>query len=420
MKSKKKNSISYKSALNNFSVAGQLKGVEYIKGIEKKADNDNSLPYAKRAKSILIAIAITLAVSMILFVKSANAASRIKDIVYFEGIRDNTLLGYGLVVGLSGTGDNLKNSPFTEKGLAQFLSKLGINSNGTNLKTKNVAAVTITATFPPFARSGSKFDVTVSTLGDSKSLNGGILLASPLLGADGNVYGIAQGPIATGGLINVSSSSNATSKNVPTSGFITNGAIVEKEINFNLSSMKTIKLALRNPDISTARRISENINESVGEEAAKPLDPGTVEVTIPEIYGSNVMGLLADIEQIVVEPDQSAVIVVDETSGTVVIGEEVKIDTVAVAQGNLMVSITNQAKGAKDEFSSDSSGSDGTTKPVNNNNKPGNGLAVLPHGSNLRDLVSGLNALGVGTRDLITILETIKTAGALHADIQVR
>ncbi len=245
-----------------------------------------------------------------------------------------------------------------------------------------------------------------------------------MLGADGNVYGIAQGPIATGGLIvNASASSNATSKNVATSGFITNGAIVEKEINFNMASMKTIKLALRNPDISTARRITENINESIGEEAAKALDPGTVEVTVPAIYGSNIMGLLADIEQLVVQPDQSATIVIDEASGTVVIGEDVKIDTVAVAQGNLMVSVTNK-EGKKDDeeqaFSSDESDGKIATGPVNNNNKPGNGLAVLRQGANLRDLVSGLNALGVGTRDLITILETIKSAGALHADIEVR
>jgi flagellar P-ring protein precursor FlgI len=423
MKSGKKSNAAYKSALNNFSVAERLQGAEYINGIARKADNDNSRPLAKRVKTFFTAIVITLTIAILLFAKTSHAASRIKDIVYFEGIRDNTLLGYGLVVGLSGTGDNLKNSPFTEKGLSQFLSKLGINSNGTNLKTKNVAAVTITATFPPFARSGSKFDVTVSTLGDAKSLNGGILLASPLVGADGNVYGIAQGAIATGGLIAASASSNATSKNVPTSGFITNGAIVEKEINFNLGAMRTLKLALRNPDISTARRITENINESVGEEAAKALDPGTVEITVPAIYSNNIMGLLADVEQIVVQPDKSAVIVIDEASGTVVIGEDVKIDTVAVAQGNLMVSVDNgEGKKADDEqaFASDVSDGSVSTKPVNNNNKPGNGLAVIRQGANLRDLVSGLNALGVGTRDLITILETIKSAGALHADIEVR
>ncbi|MCE3233073.1 MAG: flagellar basal-body P-ring protein FlgI [Rickettsiaceae bacterium] len=414
---KQSRNIAYKSALRNLESARELAGIQYIDGIAR-ADNDNYA--AKRFKSFLVAASIVMVVSVVLFATSAHSASRIKDIVYFEGVRENTLLGYGLVVGLSGTGDNLKNSPFTEKGLAQFLTKLGINSNGTNLKTKNVAAVTITATFPAFARTGSKFDITVSTLGDAKSLSGGVLLAAPLLGADGNVYGIAQGPVEIGGLITTSSSSNSTSKGVATSGFITNGAIVEKEIDFNLSSLKTLKLALRNPDISTARRISENINDSIGEEAAKPLDPGTVELVVPHIYGNNVMGLLADIEQLVIEPDKSAVVIVDEASGTVVMGEEVKIDTVAIAQGNLMVSINSNNADGSAEFSSDVSGANGTTKPVNANSKPGNGLAILAQGANLRDLVSGLNALGVGTRDLIIILQTIRSAGALHADIQIR
>jgi flagellar P-ring protein precursor FlgI len=419
MTARRKQAAAYKSALQNFRVSKMLDGQEYIAG-KKKPGNDNENKFAKRTRSFLISAAIALAIALALFAQNAYSASRIKDIVYFEGIRDNTLLGYGLVVGLNGTGDNLKNSPFTEKGLSQFLSKLGISSKGTNLKTKNVAAVIITATFPPFARVGSKFDITVSTLGDAKSLEGGILLASPLLGADGNVYGVAQGPVSIGGIISVNESSNAKSKSVLTSGMISNGAIVEKEIDFELSSMKSIKLALRNPDISTARRISENINDSIGEDVATPIDPGTVQLVVPNIYGNNVVGLLADIEQLLIEPDQVAIVVIDEASGTIVMGEEVKIDTIAVAQGNLMVSIDAGQGSGDTAFSSDISSGSGMTRPVNNNNKAGNGLAVLPQGANLRDLVSGLNALGVGTRDLITILQTIKVAGALHADIEVR
>jgi len=413
------NNHPYKSALGQLEVAKLLKGQQYIPG-SKRASNDNPAPLADKIRKYFLYTLLVLIVTGLLFVQKAHSASRIKDIVYFEGIRDNTLLGYGLVVGLNGTGDNLKNSPFTEKGLAEFLTKIGLSANGTNLKTKNVAAVSITATFPAFSRSGSKFDVTVSTMGDAKSLQGGILLASPLLGADGNVYAVAQGPVTIGGLESASASNNSASKGVPTSGIVPNGAIVEKEIAFNLDSMSTIKLALRNPDISTARRIAENINDLLGEEAATPLDPGTVSLKVPDIYGRNVMGLLADIEQIVVEPDQAAIIVIDEASGTIVMGEEVKIDTVAIAQGNLLVSIKNSDADSGSAFSSDVSKNEGFTKPVNNNNKPGNGLAILPQGASLRDLVSGLNALGVGTRDLITILQTIKVSGALHADIEVR
>jgi flagellar P-ring protein precursor FlgI len=417
---KNKSSRPYKSALNTLEAAKLLNGKEYIAGKARRGNNDNTPPYMVTLKKALTIFGLTLAIIALLFMKNAYAASRIKDIVYFEGVRDNTLLGYGLVVGLNGTGDNLKNSPFTEKGLAEFLAKIGMNSKGTNLKTKNIAAVTITATLPPFARSGSKFDVSISTLGDAKSLSGGILLASPLLGADGNVYGVAQGQVTVGGLITASESSNASSKGVPTSGIIPNGAIVEKEIGFNLSNMKVLKLALRNPDISTARRISENINESIGEEASTPIDPGTVELKVPSIYGDNVMGLLADIEQIEVQPDQQARVVIDESSGTIVMGEEVKIDTVAVAQGNLMVSVNSGNASGQSDFTSDVSNDKGFTSAVNKNQKPGNGLAIVPQGASLRDLVTGLNALGVGTRDLITILQTIKVAGALHADIEVR
>lgn len=407
----------YKSMLKH------LKSAQYI------ADEDyytkfwvislNSFISSEKFKRIVTSISIGFIVCLFAFINSAHSASRIKDIVYFEGIRENTLIGYGLVVGLNGTGDNLKNSPFTQKGLEQFLSKLGLSTKDTNLKTKNVATVTITGNLPPFARSGSKFDVTVSTMGDAKSLEGGILLAAPLLGADGNVYAVAQGQVTTTGLITNRSDSNASSKGVPTSGLISSGAVVENEINFNLSSMSQLKLALRNPDISTARRVAEAINDSVGEEAATPVDPGTVELKVPEIYGNNVLGLLADVEQLVIEPDQIAKVVVDESSGTVVIGEEVKIDTVAVAQGNLMVTITSHNTDNSKEFLSDES-NETSTSPVFQNNEPGNGLAVVRQGANLRDLVTGLNALGVGTRDLITILQTIKVAGALHANIETR
>lgn len=416
----KHHNSTFKSGLGNFKVASLLNNKHEDFFYNNKALNDNTNKNTKILFSkILYFITLLLLISCVLFAKQAYSASRIKDIVYFEGIRENTLLGYGIVVGLNGSGDNLKNSPFTEKGLSQFLSKIGINSAGTNLKTKNVAAVTITGNLPAFARSGSKFNVTVSTLGDAKSIEGGTLLAAPLLGADGNVYAVAQGQVAVGGIITTSTTSNATSKGVPTSGYVPNGASVEREINFDLANMSEMKLALRNPDISTARRISESINEVVGEDAAIAIDSGTVILKVPSIYGKNIVGLLSDIEQIVVVPDHSARVVIDESSGTIVIGEDVKIDTIAVAQGNLMISVKNNSGKTDAEFSSDQIFSN-DQGPVNNNNKPGNGLALIQQGASLRDLIAGLNALGVGTRDLINILQTIKSAGALHADISTK
>ncbi len=354
-------------------------------------------------------------------IPDAQAASRIKDIVYFEGVRDNLLVGYGLVVGLNGTGDNLKNSAFTEKGLVDLLGRLGINTKGTQLKTKNVAAVTVTATLPPFSRQGSHIDISVSTLGDAKSLEGGMLLATPLLGADGEVYAVAQGQVAIGGF-QASAGSDVVSKGVPTTGIVSNGAIIEREIDFSLSQMDSLNLALRNPDISTARQIAEAINELVGANSAVALDPGTVKLGVPELYENNVVGLLADVEQVMIEPDQPARIVIDESSGTIVMGENVRIDTIAVAQGNLIVNITEStAFSQPTSFSGDRATTEKSQEfDVNVSEDPGRKMALLSQGASLRDLVTGLNSLGVGPRDLITILQTIKAAGALQAEIETR
>lgn len=408
----------FKSALKEMRVARLIEQGEFDQPLHKQKTVLHTVYKWLFLPLVILAVIVTI----LAFNAQAHAASRIKDIVHFEGIRDNMLIGYGLIVGLDGTGDNLKNSPFTERGLEQFLAKLGINTKGNSLKTKNVAAVTVTAMLPPFARSGSKIDVTVSALGDAKSLQGGTLLATPLLGADGDVYAVAQGSVAMGGLITAANTSNAIDKSVSTSGHVASGAIIEKEIAFNLTDMKTIRLALKNPDISTSRRISESINDAVGDDTAKSIDPGTIEVTVPRIYGDNIIGLLADIEQIVIQTDQVARVVIDEASGTVVIGEDVKIDTVAIAQGNLLVTVREFTTPDEQEgiFALDNNAALNDALQVSNNNNPGNGLAMLRQGANLRDLINGLNALGVGTRDLITILQSIKVAGALHAAVEVR
>jgi len=351
----------------------------------------------------------------------ARADSRLKDIVSFEGVRENMLMGYGLVVGLNGTGDKLKNSAFTEQSLIAFLERQGVNTRGTELKTQNVAAVTVTATLPPFARTGGKVDVTVSAMGDAKSLSGGTLLATPLYGADGEVYVVAQGGLSIGGF-KAQGDATTITKGVPTSGFIANGGVVERETDFALNRMQEMKLSLRNPDISTAQRISEVINSNVGAGIANVTDPGTVVLSVPDIYKNNVTKLLADIETLTVPTDQVAKIVVDEASGTIVMGENVRIDTVAVAQGNLVVKIEEKPVVAQpNPFAPE--GSTPVVTPQTNitvDEKPGQRMAVLERGASLKDLVNGLNALGVSPRDLITILQTIKSAGALQAEISTR
>ncbi|MBN8827859.1 MAG: flagellar basal body P-ring protein FlgI [Sphingobacteriia bacterium] len=350
---------------------------------------------------------------------SYASEARIKDIVNVEGIRENLLIGYGLVVGLNGTGDNLNNSAFTQKGLVDFLERLGINTRGANLKTKNIAAVTVTAVLPPFARQGSRIDVQVSTLGDAKSLQDGTLLATPLLGADGQVYAVSQGQVSIGGFDGKDKEGAKITRSVTTNATIINGAIIEREIPFRLESLDSIKLALHNPDLTTALQIAEAVNIANREDIAKAIDPGTVEVFIPVNHKKEIVRFLADIEQLVVYPDQAAKIVIDEASGTVVMGQTVRISPIAISQGNLTVIIKSQKNIENPEV--DLRGENiAEDKPVADNAKKGNQMVVLPEGTTLGELVDALNSLGVGPRDLITILQTIKSAGALQSNIELR
>jgi flagellar P-ring protein FlgI len=359
--------------------------------------------------------------SAVLCTNVAHAA-RIKDIVTTEGIRDNILLGYGLVVGLNGSGDRLQNNAFTEQSLIAFLERQGVNTRGTNLKTRNVAAVTVTATLPGFARSGGKIDISVSAMGDAKSLLGGTLLATPMLGADGNVYAVAQGALSVGGFSVAGDSGTSITKGVPTNAYIANGATVEREIGFDLNKMNTLRLGLRNPDLTTASSIMHAINARVGPGTARVSDPGTVELTVPGSYAGDVSTLLADIEPLEVTTDQPARIIIDEASGTIVMGENVRIDTVAVAQGNLVVKVEEKpAVSQPGAFAPE--GAQTVVVPqtdITVDENSGNKVAILPKGATLRDLVTGLNSLGVGPRDLITILQNIKAAGAMQAEIETR
>jgi len=375
----------------------------------------------KRQTRMMKRMAYLAAMAAMVFAAPAHA-SRIKDVVAFEGVRDNMLLGYGLVVGLNGSGDKLQNNAFTEQSLIAFLERQGVNTRGLQLKSKNVAAVTVTAKLPPFARAGSTVDINISAMGDAKSLMGGTLLATPLQGADGNVYAVAQGPITIGGFEASGSTGTSITKGVPTNGFIANGAIVEREIGFELNKMGSVKLALRNPDISTARNIAEAINRQVGPGTGRVEDPATITVQVPTSYQGDVVGLLADIETLPVDTDQPARIVIDEATGTVVMGENVRLSTVAVAQGNLVVKVEETPQVSQpNPFAPEGAETVVVPRTDVTVDEGGNGkIAVLEEGATLRELVSGLNSLGVTPRDLITILQTIKAAGALQADIETR
>jgi flagellar P-ring protein precursor FlgI len=365
-------------------------------------------------KTIRFLLAAVLAT---LIAGQANAASRLKDLTDVEGVRENQLIGYGLVVGLNNTGDSLNNSPFTRQSLQAMLERLGVNIRGAQLRTGNVAAVMVTANLRAFATQGTRLDVVVSALGDAKSLQGGTLLVTPLLGADGNVYAVAQGTVAIAGFQAEGDAAKIV-RGVPTVGRISNGALVEREIEFTLNRMTTVRLALRNPDLTTAKRIAGAINDFMGAPVAELVDRATVSVTVPPKYKGNIVALLTEIEPIVIEPDQPAKVVIDERSGIIVMGRDVRVSTVAVAQGNLTVTITEQP-----QVSQPNPFSRGQTKVVPRTSiqvqEDGRKFGVVSEGVSLKELVDGLNALGVGPRDLISILQAIKASGAIQAEIEV-
>ncbi|KFE35693.1 flagellar basal body P-ring protein FlgI [Thioclava atlantica] len=347
----------------------------------------------------------------------ASAQVRIKDIASFEGVRENQLVGYGLVVGLNGSGDSLNGSPFTKKSIEGMLERLGVgNLSGDAIKTKNTAAVMVTAKLPPFARRGSTIDVTVSSLGNASSLRGGTLIVTPLVGADGDIYAVGQGPISVAGY---SAKGNAASivDGVPTVARIENGAIVEKEINFELNSLNSVRLSLREPDFTTASRVAGVINDKLGHHTAEMLDPSTIEVRANGKYG--VPEMLAMIENLPVTPDTVAKVVIDEKSGTIVIGSKVRIDQVAISQGGLTVKVKESYA-----VSQPKPISIGQTVVVPETSvqveERSTKFSLLNGGDvSLQDLVDGLNAIGVGARQTISILQAIKAAGALHADLEI-
>ncbi|MEO1948656.1 flagellar basal body P-ring protein FlgI [Thioclava sp.] len=346
------------------------------------------------------------------------APIRIKDLVEFDGVRGNDLVGYGLVVGLNGTGDGLRNAPFTEEIMSNMLERLGVNVTGEQFRPKNVAAVMITASLPPFARAGSQIDITVSAIGDAKSLLGGTLVMTPLKAADGEIYAVAQGAIIAGGAVAQGNAASVT-QGVPTSGNIPSGARVEREIAFEINDLNTVRLALRKPDFTTASRIETAINREYGRRVAEMLDGGTVALNIRETRARSVAHAIGRVENLSVEPEQRARVVVDQRSGTIVMGEDVRISRVAVSQGNLTLKVEESPLVVQPNPFSQGDTVVVPRSQATLTEEPGIRMAEVPQGSSLSELVAGLNALGVSPRDMIDILKSINAAGALHAEFVV-
>jgi flagellar P-ring protein precursor FlgI len=343
---------------------------------------------------------------------------RLKDLVEFDGVRSNELVGYGLVVGLDGTGDGLRNSPFTEEIMANILERLGVNVSGEQFRPRNVAAVIVTATLPPFARAGSPVDVTVSAIGDASSLLGGTLIMTPLNAADGEIYAVAQGTVIAGGITAEGEAARVT-QGVPTSGVIPAGATVEREVAFELDSLSSVRLALRAPDFTTAARIEAAINREFGARVAMMEDSGTVTFDVSRAGTASAAHAIQRVENILVEPELRARVVVDQRSGTIVMGEDVRISPVAVSQGSLTIRVEEAPLVVQpNPFA------EGETVVVPRTNvgiqqAPGTGLAEVRGGTTLSEVVAALNALGVAPLDMIDILKSIRAAGALHAEFVV-
>lgn len=366
---------------------------------------------------ILLTI-FTLCLCMALPLTATAQPVRIKDLVAIDGVRGNDLVGYGLVVGLNGTGDGIRNAPFTEEIMANLLERLGVNVVGEEYRPKNVAAVFVTASLPAFARAGSQIDVTVSAIGDAKSLLGGTLVMTPLNGADGQIYAVAQGTIIAGGVAAEGEAARVV-QGVPTSGSIPSGGRVEREVPFDFTQLTSLRLALKTPDFTTAARIERAINVEFGTNAASMLDAGTVALALDGMAAGSPAHVLARLENLSVEPERRARVVVDQRSGTIVIGADVRISSVAVAQGNLTLRVEESPLVVQpNPFA------EGETIVVPRSSaeieKKGSGLAEVRGGTSLSEVVTGLNALGVRPHDMIDILKSIHAAGALHAEFVVQ
>lgn len=362
----------------------------------------------------VLRVLIFVPIFFFLVVNYAHAV-RIKDIATFSGVRDNQLIGYGLVVGLQGTGDK-KDSVFTISSMKNMLDKMGIGLDPAALKIKNVASVMVTAKMPVSAKPGTRLDVTVSSVGDATSLLGGVLLQTALKGVDGKVYSLAQGSLVVGGY-SVQGAAATTQKNINTVALIPGGGIVERSIPFEFNQQNHLTLNMRSPDFSTAQQISERLNAAMGGQFARALDAASVEMTIPSHYKNNLVPLMASIENLEITPDVAAKVVVDEKTGTVVLGRDVRISRAAVAHGNLQITV--QESEQVSQPGAFSQGDTVVTPQTEITVREENRKLNMLEGATLQELVDGLNAIGATPRDLISILRSLKASGSLHADLEV-
>ncbi len=344
-------------------------------------------------------------------------AVRIKDIAEIEGVRSNQLVGYGLVIGLNGTGDKT-GTEFTIQSLVSMLERMGVQVDRSKVKVENVASVMVTGDLPPFARAGTRIDALVSSIGDAESLQGGTLVLTPLKGPDGLVYAVAQGPVSLGGGFTTSGEGAKVQKNHPTVGRIVNGALIEREVPLEFRKKREIRVNLRRPDFTTALRLAQSVNASLGGEFATPLDGGTVSVQIPPEFPGDVVELVASIEKLDVTPDRVATVVFDERTGTVVIGEDVRISAVGISHGNLSIVIKETP-----QVSQPLPFSEGETVVTPDTEltvrEERSSVFLMPRGVSIQEIVKALNAIGVSPRDLIAILQALKEAGALEAELRI-
>jgi flagellar P-ring protein FlgI len=367
--------------------------------------------------SYLLSVAFCLILLLILTVQLSHAA-RIKELGYINGVRTNQLIGYGLVVGLNNTGDKAA-TLFTNQSLANMLEKVGIKIDPTTTKVTNIAAVMVTADLPAFSKIGNKVDATVSSIGDSKGLQGGVLLITQLKGADGEVYAVAQGPLVVGGF-SAAGQGASMQKNHPTVGRIVNGVSIEREIGYEyVNKTESVVISLKIPDFTNARRIEERIN-TIFKDSSNATDGGTINVTIPETLRSNTVKFLSIIENLEVKPDSQAKIVVDEKTGTIVIGENVRISTVGISHGNVSIQIKEDEKVSQPLPFAPLGAQTVRTPDTKMKVEEERGRFMLMEGGvTIKELIGALNNIGVSTRDVIVILQTIKAAGALHADLEI-
>lgn len=369
-------------------------------------------------KITILLIALMLAGAL---ASAADSDVRIKDIARFQGFTDNQLVGYGLVFGLNGTGDG-NQIRFTSQAIANMLNAQGIRHSATQIRTRNVASVLVTATLPPFSKPGSKIDIHISAIGDANSIQGGTLLLTQLFAPNGQVFATAQGQVIVGGF-SAGGGGNSVTRNIPTAGIIPNGAIVQREVKINLQGSRTLKLVLDQYDFTTASRIATRINDTFKREIARSNDGGSVDIMVPVTHQGKIIDFIALVEALKVETDEKAMVVINEKTGTVVIGKNVKIATVAVAHGNLTISVSTQFLVSQPKSFTEGGETivvpDSEVRVDEGTGDKENTVMMLPEGTNIGDIVRALNALGVTPRDIISILQAMKAQGALKAELKV-